>query len=85
MSGYWNGVPRGNWVISDITDAIQVLTDPESRSTLDKEKNRILVFGPEKKSVLIDLEVIFSFITIEDRIDFLHKLEELTGETFNLV
>ena len=85
MSGYWDNVPRGNWIISDTTDAFQALTDIESRCIIDKEKKRIYVYGPEKRSVLIDLNTIFKSVGIEGVMDILHKVEELTGERFNLV
>jgi len=79
MSRYWELVPRGTWQVVDPVDAIDALRDQESRGGFDQIHNRINVFGPESKSLIINLAAIRAHLGAEDYKDFLALAYELLG------
>jgi len=76
---YWNSVPAGKWSITDITDALDALSDPESVYYLARNYNRIHVFGPDKKSLLILLDEINKKTPEEDLQYFRQELLKKFG------
>lgn len=63
---YWDSVPIGTWTIIDTEDCIEALKDPESRAAFYVNPQRINVFGPAKKSLIIDLKAIKELMSEED-------------------
>lgn len=82
MSRYWELVPRGTWQIVDPNDAIDALRDQESRGRFDQIHNRINVFGPESKAIIINLVSIRAHLGLEGYKDFLALACELLGELY---
>lgn len=81
MAGYWSLVPRGTWKVIDSEDTIEVLRDNESRATYDPKFNRINVFGPDHKAVIIDLNVILSQLDLTSGTQFIKLIESMLGVT----
>ena len=71
---YWDTVPAGKWSVTDITDALDALSDQESVYYVAKAQNRIHVFGPDRKSLLILLEKIYNSSSKEDIENFKQEL-----------
>jgi len=76
MSGYWNSVPRGTWTVTDPSDALDAVKDPESRAVYHYKAKRVYVFGPEKKALIIDMAKIESLL---DKAQFDELLEEMVN------
>jgi hypothetical protein len=74
MTGYWETVPTGIWTISDPTDAKEALRDKESRVMLDKAHDRINVFGPTGKALIIDMQEIRKYLSNRELQAFLREL-----------
>jgi len=76
---YWNLVPRGIWMITDPTDALNALRDHESLSEFDSINFRIHVLGPTHKAVILDLNEIFNSIgdDVEFRKTFTDSVKEI--------
>jgi hypothetical protein len=74
MTGYWDTVPTGIWRISDPTDAKEALRDKESRFVLDKAHDRINVFGPTGKAVIIEMQSIRRYLSNQELQSFLREL-----------
>lgn len=73
---YWDSVPAGRWSVTDITDALDALSDKESVYYVATAQNRIHVFGPDKKSLLILLGKIYDNSSKEDIEKFKKELLE---------
>jgi hypothetical protein len=57
-TGYWRGISRGIWRVTDSTDALNALNDAESFPEFDRVNFRIHILGPKHKAVIIDLNSI---------------------------
>ena len=67
---YWDSVPVGTWTVIDTEDCIEALKDPESRASFYADSQRINVFGPARKALIIDLKAIKNLMDEEDFINF---------------
>ena len=67
---YWDSVPVGTWTVIDTEDCLEALRDKESRASFYPNVQRINVFGPSKKCLIIDLKTIKELMPEEDFIDF---------------
>ena len=63
---YWDSVPIGTWTMVDTEDCIEALKDPESRASFYVNLQTIHVFGPARKSLIIDLKTIKELMSEED-------------------
>ena len=63
---YWDSVPIGTWTIIDTEDCLEALKDPESRASFYPSLQRINVFGPPKKCLIIDLKTIKELMSVKD-------------------
>lgn len=75
MSGYWNTVPKGIWSIVDPSDVLDVLRDEETRWTLDFLHNRVNLFGPDLKALILDLKEFENFSSSQEYKEVLSVLE----------
>jgi len=77
--GYWNGIPRGIWLVTDPIDAINALQDHDSLPEFDSINFRIHVLGLAHKAVILDLNEIFKAIDndIELRQQFVNTVQEI--------
>ncbi len=66
MVSYWDAVPIGTWTTVDTEDCLEALKDEESRASFYPNLQRINVFGPSRKSLIIDLKTIKERMPEED-------------------
>ena len=76
---YWDAVPRGAWTVVDTTDCLEALDDEESRFAYYKDLNRIHVYGPVNKVLIVDLKEIKSRMSTEDFEDFIKQVINITN------
>ena len=77
MKSYWDSVPVGTWTITDSDDALTCLLDIESRAEFDNVHERINVFGPAKKAIIIDLKSIIENLGKKESKNFLTLIDTL--------
>jgi len=72
---YWNTVPHGTWVVVDTQDAIDAMSDVDSTYAYDDQHNRINVFGPPGKALIIDLNRIKTLLPESDFKAFMDSIK----------
>jgi len=63
---YWTDVPAGIWTITDPVDAVNALNEQDSSVYYDAFHDRINVFGPIGKAVIVDLKILLPKLVYED-------------------
>ena len=77
MGRYWESIPRGVWTVIDAIDTLNALNDEESRARHYPEDNRVVIFGPENKAIIVELAIVFdSLSSLQDQYDFKEELKQ---------
>ena len=74
---YWDSVPVGTWTVVDTEDCLSAVNDKESRCHIDYHNKRINIYGPIKKSLIVDLATIKKLMGSGHFLEFLAKIENI--------
>jgi hypothetical protein len=73
---YWESVPKGTWTVINYIDTLNALNDEESRFRYYPEDERIVIFGPEGKAIIVELGIILDSLNYLEEPKFVHALKK---------
>ena len=74
---YWDSVPVGTWTVVDTNDCLDAINDIESRCHIDYKHERINIYGPSKKSLIVDLATIKRLMGLDDFTELMTSIEHI--------